>query len=121
MRYLASLHLASLAVLAALALAAPGAHAFTIENQGATSNYSVNNFGTLNNFGSTLTTPGQTRSVGDALSSTPGASTPGASTSGTGSQMGGFSFHVGPQSSFGAANMRPPAWSTNPLFLDRGQ
>jgi hypothetical protein len=35
--------------------------------------------------------------------------------------MGGFSFHVGPQSSFGAANMRPPAWSTNPLFLDRGQ
>jgi hypothetical protein len=109
-------YLAGLPVLAALALAAPGAHAFTVENQGATSNYTVNNFGTLNNFGSTLTAPGQTRSVGNALSSTPDAST-----SGTGSQMGGFSFRVGPQSSFGATNLRPPAWSTNPLFLDRGQ
>jgi hypothetical protein len=109
-------YLAGLPVLAALALAAPGARAFTFENQGATSNYTVNNFGTLNNSGSTLTAPGQTRSVGDAL-----ASTPGASTSGTGSQMGGFSFHVGPQSSFGATNMRPPAWSTDPLFLERGQ
>lgn len=109
-------YLAGLPVVAALALAAPGAHAFTFENQGATSNYTVNNFGTLNNYGSTLSTPGPTRSVGSALSSTPDAST-----SGTGSQMGGFSFHVGPQSSFGAANMRPPAWSTNPLFLDKGQ
>jgi len=108
--------LAGLPVLAALALAAPGAHAFTFENQGATSNYTVNNFGTLNNFGSTLTAPGQTRSVGDALSSTPGAGT-----SDTGSQMGGFSFHVGPRSSFGATNLRPPAWSTDPLFLDRKQ
>jgi hypothetical protein len=103
-----------LPVLAALALAlAAPAHAFTIENQGTTNTYTVNNYG-ANNYGSTLETPGQPRgNFGDALS------TP--STSNTGTTMGGFSFHVGPQSGFGASNLRPPAWSTTPLFLERNQ
>jgi hypothetical protein len=112
-------HVAGLPVVAVLALATTGAQAFTIENQNTTNNatnYTVNNFGATN-YGSTLATPGQPRSnFGDAFSS--GSST---ANSTTGSQMGGFSFHVGPQSSFGASNMRPPAWSTNPLYLDRGQ
>jgi hypothetical protein len=33
--------------------------------------------------------------------------------------MGGFSFHVGPQSN-GSTNLRPPAWSNNPLYFERG-
>jgi hypothetical protein len=106
------------ALAAALALAAPAAHAFTFDNQSAAGNYSTtpNNFGaTLNNYGSTLSTPGQTRSnFGDALSSTPSTNN-----AGTGSQMGGFSFHVGPQSN-GSTNLRPPAWSNNPLYFERG-
>jgi hypothetical protein len=109
---------AALPVVAALVLAAPSAQAFTFGDQGATSNYTPNNFSsTLNSYGSTLTAPGQpARSFSDAL-----ATTPGTSSAGTGSQMGGFSFHVGPQSnSFGAMKLTPPAWSYNPLYLDRG-
>jgi hypothetical protein len=89
---------------AALVLTASSAHAFTFSNQGSTSSY-----------GSTLADPGdQVRNFGaGGLSEGSGSS----------SQSGGFSgFRFG-SGSFGADTNRrlaPPAWSTDPLYLERG-
>jgi hypothetical protein len=93
---------------AALVLAASSAHAFTVGGQGTTGTYS-------GNYGSTLTDPGdQVRNFG-----TPDLSTPGTGSTG---QKEGFSFRFG-SGPFGAdmnRRLAPPAWSTDPLYLERG-
>jgi hypothetical protein len=82
-------------VAAALAFGLASAHAFTFEDNGA---------GTSG--GSTLVDPDQqVKSVG----------------AGTTNGQGGLRFNVGPASGFGTnLSGPPPAWSRNPLFLDKG-
>jgi hypothetical protein len=96
---------------AALVLAASSAHAFTIGGQSPTGSYS-------GNYGSTLSDPGdQVRNFGSAGPldlSTPNAN------SNSNSQSGGFSFRfgAGPMGSDSNRRLAPPAWSTDPLYLE---
>src|SRR5215475_2255038 len=108
-------HATRLTVLtAALVLAASSAHAFTVGDQGNTGTY-------RGSYGSTLTDPGdQARNFGSA--GTLDLSTPGTNST-SNSQMGGFSFRYGAGAgSVGSDTNRrlaPPAWSTDPLYLER--
>ena len=133
-------YLAGVSLVAALVLAAPGAHAFTMGDEvgtttpapkngaGATNNSApkkdaktkdnsvpANNPVPTRNYGSTLTSPGPGWSLGDAI-----ATTPAATSSEPAGQKPGFSFHTGPQSG-GVGSMRPPAWSMDPLYREKGQ
>ena len=96
---------------AALVLAASSAHAFTVGGQGGTT---AGSYG--GNYGSTLTDPGdQVRNFGTMDLSTPGAN------ANSNNQSEGFSFKFG-SGPFGADTNRrlaPPAWSTDPLYLER--
>ena len=106
-------HATRLAVLTvALTLAASGAHAFTTGNQGTPSAYGSTQGGS--GYGGTLTDPGsQIRNY-----STPDLSTPNTSTT---TQPEGFSFRfgAGPMGSDASRRLAPPAWSTDPLYLER--
>ena len=98
---------------AALVLAASSAHAFTIgDQQGSTPTY-------RGNYGSTLTDPGDAgRSFGSAGRldlSTPGTG----STSNTPTEGFSFKFGAGPLGSDTNRRLAPPAWSTDPLYLER--
>jgi hypothetical protein len=105
-------HVTRLAILtAALTLAASGADAFTYGNQGTTSTYGSQGG---SSYGSTLTDPGsQIRNY-----STPDLSTPNTSTT---PPAEGFSFRfgAGPMGSDANRRLAPPAWSTDPLYLER--
>jgi hypothetical protein len=105
-------HATRLAVLAvALTLAASGAHAFTFGNQGTTSTYGSQGG---SSYGSTLTDPGsQIRNY-----STPDLSTPNTSPT---TRPEGFSFRfgAGPMGSDTNRRLAPPAWSLDPLYLER--
>ena len=109
-------YLAGLSLFSALILAAPVAQAFTMQNQdGSSSSAPKSSAGsTQRNYGGTLTTPGVGYSTGDA-----GTSAPSASSSDAAGQKPGFSFHTGPASN--SSNLRPPAWSMDPLYRERGQ
>jgi hypothetical protein len=102
---------------AALMVAAPSAHAFTFGNgnQGTPGSSG----GSLTSPGSSLTSPGG--APGGTLA-TPEDQAKNFGTGATGSQDGGLSFRFGsgPFGSSANQNLAPPAWSTNPLFLDRG-
>jgi len=97
---------------AALVLAASGAHAFTVGDQGSTPTY-------RGSYGSTLTDPGdQARNFGSARGldlSTPGTN----STSSTPTEGFSFKFGAGPLGSDTNRRLAPPAWSTDPLYLER--
>ena len=86
-------------------LAASNAHAFTFESPPTPTAPSGSYGNTLTNPGSALATPeDQAKNFG----------------SGTTDGQGGLSFR------FGSANgqqqrLAPPAWSSNPLYLDRGE
>jgi hypothetical protein len=107
-------HATRLTVLtAALVLAASSAHAFTVGDQGNTSTY-------RGSYGSTLSDPGdQVRNFGSGPLD---LSTPGTNST-SNSQMGGFSFRyvagAGPLGSDTNRRLAPPAWSTDPLYLER--
>jgi hypothetical protein len=105
-------HLTRLFVLtAALASAASGAHAFTYGNTG--TNGTSGSQGS-SNFGSTLMDPGSAiRNY-----SGPDLTTPKESTT---TQPEGFSFRfgAGPMGSDTNRRLAPPAWSTDPLYLER--
>jgi hypothetical protein len=105
-------HATRLAVLtAALLLAASGAHAFTVNGGGTGGSYS-------GNAGSTLTDPGdQVRNFGNGAMD---LSTPGTN-SNSNAQSGGFNFRFGsgPVGSDTNRRLAPPAWSTDPLYLER--
>lgn len=105
-------HATRLAVLtAALMLAASGARAFTYGNSGTTSTYGSQG---SSSYGNTLTDPGsQIRNY-----STPDLSTPNTATT---TRPEGFSFRfgAGPMGSDTNRRLAPPAWSTDPLYLER--
>ena len=105
-------HAIRLAVLTvALTLGASGAHAFTTGNQGTTSTYGSQG---SSSYGGTLTDPGsQIRNY-----STPDLSTPNTSTT-TPSEGFSFRFGAGPMGSDTNRRLAPPAWSTDPLYLER--
>jgi hypothetical protein len=100
---------------AALMLVAPSAHAFTFGdgNQGSTGSYG----GSLTSPGSSLTSPGG--APGGTLA-TPEDQAKNFGSGG--SQDGGLSFRFGSGPFGSSSNQRlaPPAWSNNPLYLDRG-
>jgi hypothetical protein len=104
-------HATRLAVLTvALTLAASGAHAFTTGNQ-ATTPYGGQGG---SSYGSTLTDPGsQIRNY-----AVPDLGTPNTSTT---TQPEGFSFRfgAGPMGSDTNRRLAPPAWSLDPLYLER--
>ena len=106
-------HATRLAVVtAALMLAASSAHAFTYGNQGTTSTYGSQGG---SSYGSTLTDPGsQIRNYGGADLTTPKQSTT--------TPPEGFSFRFGSGSPGSETNRRlaPPKWSTDPLYLEKG-
>lgn len=96
---------------AALVLAASSAHAFTVGDQGNTSTY-------RGNYGSTLSDPGdQVRNFGSGPLdlSTPGTN----STSNAPKEGFSFKFGAGPLGSDTNRRLAPPAWSTDPLYLER--
>jgi hypothetical protein len=101
-------HATRLSILAAaLVLGASSAHAFTMNNQGTTGSYS-------GNYGGTLTDPGsQIRNY-----STPDLSTPATDPA---ARPEGFSFRFGsgPLGSDTNRRLAPPAWSMDPLYLER--
>jgi len=102
-------HAIRLPIFAAALVVASSAHAFTInDQQGTTGSYT-------GNFGSTLTDPGsQIRNYGGMDLTTP--------KTGATAQPEGFSFRFGSGSSLSADTNRrlaPPAWSTDPLYLER--
>jgi len=105
-------HFAGLSLFAALVLVAPAAHAFTMNQDGTSTPAAKSNGGTQRNYGGTLTTPGVGYSTGDSTAITPSAS------SDTNTPKPGFSFHTGPASN--SSNLRAPAWSTDPLYRERG-
>ena len=95
-----------------LVLAASHASAFTTGNQGSTNTYGSTQGGS--SYGGTLTDPGsQIRNY-----STPDLTTPNTSTT---TQPEGFSFRfgAGPMGSDANRRLAPPAWSTDPLYLER--
>jgi hypothetical protein len=96
----------------ALMLVAPSAHAFTFGNgsQGSTGSYG----GSLTSPGSSLTSPG---SIPGGALATPEDQAKNFG-SGTGTQDGGPSFRFGGSNS--NQRLAPPAWSTNPLYFERG-
>jgi hypothetical protein len=105
-------HATRLVLAAALALAASSAHAFTIGDQSSTGTYTIQGG---SNFGGTLTDPGsQIRNYGALDLSTPNGST-------TTAPQEGFSFRfgAGPMGSDTNRRLAPPAWSTDPLYLER--
>jgi hypothetical protein len=110
-------HAIRLAVLAAaLTLAASGAHAFTFGNQGTTNQGTTSTYGSQggSNFGSTLTDPGsQIRNY-----SAPDLTTPNTSTT-TPPEGWSFRFGAGPTGSDTNRRLAPPAWSLDPLYLER--
>ena len=93
----------------ALMLAASSAHAFTFGDQTTTTNSGTPSRG----YGGTLTDPGsQIRNYDGVDLTTPKTST---------TQPEGFSFKFG-SGPFGSDTNRrlaPPAWSTDPLYLER--
>jgi len=107
-------HTIRLAVLTvALTLAASGAHAFTF-NQGTTGTSGAPGGQGGSNYGGTLTDPGSAiRNY-----SGPDLTTPKESTT---TQPEGFSFRfgAGPMGSDTNRRMGPPAWSVDPLYLER--
>jgi len=105
-------HFAGLSLFAALVLVGPAAHAFTMNQDGTSTPAAKSNGGTQRNYGGTLTTPGVGYSTGDSTAITPSAS------SDTNTPKPGFSFHTGPASN--SSNLRAPAWSTDPLYRERG-
>jgi hypothetical protein len=106
-------HSIRLAILtAALTLAASGAHAFTMGNQQGTTSSSGSQGGS--SYGSTLMDPGSAiRNY-----SGPDLTTPKESTT---KPPEGFSFRfgAGPMGSDTNRRLAPPAWSTDPLYLER--
>ncbi|HML11722.1 MAG TPA: hypothetical protein VK456_00365 [Xanthobacteraceae bacterium] len=104
-------HATRLVVAAALALAASNAYAFTIGDQSTTGTLTTQGG---SNFGGTLTDPGsQIRTYQGLDLSTPNGST-------TTTQEGfSFRFGAGPMGSDTNRRLAPPAWSTDPLYLER--
>jgi len=105
-------HLARLlAMTAALMLAVASAHAFTMTDQSSPNTASGQG---ATNYGSTLTDPGsQIRTYQGLDLSTPNGST-------TTTQEGfSFRFGAGPMGSDTNRRLAPPAWSTDPLYLER--
>jgi hypothetical protein len=95
----------------ALVLAASGAHAFTYGDQTTTSPYGSQ----TRSYGSTLTDPGsQIRSYGGVDLTTPKTST-------TPTEGFSFRFESGPFGSGTNNRLAPPKWSTDPLYLEKGQ
>ena len=95
---------------AALALTASSAHAFTVGDQAGTGTY-------RGSYGSTLTDPvDQVRNFGAGPLD---QSTPGTNSS-SNAQPGGWSlrFGAGPLGSDTNRRLAPPAWSTDPLYLE---
>jgi hypothetical protein len=102
---------------AVLMLVAPSAHAFTFGNG--------NQGSTGSSYGGSLTSPGSSlASPGGAPGGTLATPEDQAKNfgSGTGSQDGGLSFRFGsgPLGSNSSQRLAPPAWSNNPLYLERG-
>jgi len=94
----------------ALVLAASSAHAFTFGDQTTTNTYGTQS----RSYGSTLTDPGsEIRNYSGVDLTTPKTST---------TQPEGFSFKFG-SGPFGSANrsLAPPKWSTDPLYLEKGE
>jgi hypothetical protein len=94
-------------MIAALVLATSSAHAFTVGDQDNTGTY-------RGSYGGTLTDPGsQIRSYGGVDLTTPKESTT--------TKPEGFSFRfgAGPMGSDTNRRLAPPAWSTDPLYLER--
>ena len=107
-------HATRLAILAAaLTLAASAAQAFTMTNQGTTGTSGAQGG---SSYGNTLTDPGSAiRNYGGADLSTPNTSTPA-------TKPEGFSFQFGTGGPFGSnrsQRLAPPAWSMDPLYLER--
>jgi hypothetical protein len=103
-------HATRLAVVtAALVLAASSAHAFTYGDQTTTSPYGSQG----RSYGSTLADPdSQIRNFGGVDLTTPKTAT---------TQPEGFSFRfgAGPLGSDANRRLAPPAWSMDPLYLER--
>jgi hypothetical protein len=100
-----------LVLTAALLLAASSAHAFTFGDQTTTNGSGAQS----RSFGSTLMDPGsEIRNYSGADLTTPKTSTT--------TQPEGFSFKFGAGSLSAETNRRlaPPKWSTDPLYLDKG-
>jgi hypothetical protein len=95
----------------ALLLAAPGAHAFTFGDQTTT-----NGSGSPSrSYGGTLTDPGsQIRNYGGVDLTTPKTSTT------TPTEGFSFRFDSGPFGSGTNRRLAPPKWSTDPLYLEKG-
>jgi hypothetical protein len=99
-----------LVLTAALMLAASSAHAFTFGDQTTTNGSGPQS----RSFGSTLMDPGsEIRNYSGVDLTTPKAST---------AQPEGFSFKFGAGTLGADSNRRmaPPKWSTDPLYLDKG-
>jgi hypothetical protein len=100
-----------LAMTAALTLAASSTHAFTTGNQGTTGTAGAQGG---SSYGGTLTDPGS--AIRNYTG--PDLTTPKESTT---TQPEGFSFRfgAGPMGSDTNRRLAPPAWSTDPLYLER--
>ena len=101
-----------LVLTAALVLAASSAHAFTVGDQTTTNGSGAQS----RSFGSTLMDPGsEIRNYSGVDLTTPKTSTP---------QPEGFSFKFGAGAGTLGADtnrrMAPPKWSTDPLYLEKG-
>ena len=95
----------------ALVFAASSAHAFTYGDQTTTNSYGSQS----RSYGSTLSDPGaQIRSYGGVDLTTPKTTT---------TPTEGFSFRFESGAFGSAANRRltPPKWSTDPLYLEKGE
>ena len=99
-------------VAATLVLAASSAHAFTVGDQGSTPTY-------RGSFGGTLTDPGdQVRNFGST--GRLDLSTPNTNAASNAPAEGfSFRFGAGPMGSDTNRRLAPPAWSTDPLYLER--
>ena len=94
----------------ALVLAASSAHAFTYGDQTTTSPYGSQS----RSYGGTLTDPGsQIRTYGGVDLTTPKTST-------TPTEGFSFRFDSGPFGSATNRRLAPPKWSTDPLYLEKG-
>jgi hypothetical protein len=103
-----------LVLTAALMLAASSAHAFTFGDQTTTNSNSA----PTRSYGGTLTDPGSQIRTYDGVDLT----TPKTSTT---TPTEGFSFRFGSSSGpFGSGSsqrLAPPKWSTDPLYLEKGE
>jgi len=94
----------------ALVLAASSTHAFTYGAQTTTSPYGTQS----RSYGGTLTDPGsQIRNYGGVDLTTPKTST-------TPTEGFSFRFDSGPFGSSANRRLAPPKWSTDPLYLEKG-